>query len=201
MQLKFTSREVVALTGISLRQLQWWDEQGIVVPAREGHRRIYSRDDLAEVAVLCELRRRGFSLQKIRRVIRFVQRELGKRLVETVTAASEYHLLTDGRHIYLEDSARGVVDLLKNARQPMLTVCLSDTIERVLAPLKRTGTQSRPRAKRFGQGGEGPRRRPPVRVVAHPAARQNGSARHLTVGDKRPHFAPSGREAGTPKAS
>jgi DNA-binding transcriptional MerR regulator len=83
------------------------------------------------VAVICELRERGFSLQKIRRIVRFLQRELGTRLVETVRAASEYHLLTDGRHIFLEDSARGVVDLLKNARQPMLTVCLSDTLERI----------------------------------------------------------------------
>jgi len=121
----------VELTGISPRQLQWWDERGIVVPAREGHSRVYSLDDLAEVALICELRERGFSLQKIRRVIRFLQRELGRRLVETVRAASEYHLLTDGRHIFLEDSARGVVDLLKNARQPMLTVCLSDTVERL----------------------------------------------------------------------
>ena len=103
-------------------------------PSREGHKRIYSLDDLAEVAVICDLRQRGFSLQKIRRVIRFLQKELGKRLVETVTAASEYHLLTDGRHIYLEDSARAVVDLLKNARQPMLSVCLSDTIQRILPP-------------------------------------------------------------------
>jgi DNA-binding transcriptional MerR regulator len=137
MQQSFTSNEVIALTGITARQLQWWDERGIVVPSRDGHRRIYSLDDLAEVAVICDLRRRGFSLQKIRRVVRFLQRELGKRLVETVTAASEYHLLTDGRHIYLEDSARAVVDLLKNARQPMLSVCLSDTIQRILHPLER----------------------------------------------------------------
>jgi DNA-binding transcriptional MerR regulator len=137
MQQAFTSNQVIALTGITPRQLQWWDERGIVIPAREGHKRIYSLDDLAEVAVICELRERGFSLQKIRLVVRFLQKELGKRLVETVTAASEYHLLTDGRHIYLEDSARAVVDLLKNARQPMLTVCLSDTIQRVLHPLER----------------------------------------------------------------
>src|ERR1039457_241359 len=131
MQQSFTSKEVVALTGISPRQLQWWDERGIVVPAREGHLRGFSLGDLAEGGVICELRERGFSLQKIRRVVRFLQKELGKRLVETVRAASEYHLLTDGRHIFLEDSARGVVDLLKNARQPMLTVCLSDTLERI----------------------------------------------------------------------
>lgn len=131
----FTSLEVAGLTGISLRQLQWWDEQGIVTPARDGHKRTYSLDDLAEVAVICELRRRGFSLQKIRRVMSFLQKELGRRLVETVRAASEFHLLTDGQRIYLEDSARGVVDLLKNARQPMLSVCLSDTIQRVRGEL------------------------------------------------------------------
>jgi len=176
-QSAFTSKQVVALTGISPRQLQWWDEQGIVIPAREGHRRIYSLDDLAEVAVLCELRARGFSLQKIRRVIRFVQKELGKRLVETVTAASEYHLLTDGRHIYLEDSARAVVDLLKNARQPMLTVCLSDTLQRILAPLGRPGTRSSPRVAASGESR--PRRRPPARAVARPEAKRNGSVRHL----------------------
>jgi DNA-binding transcriptional MerR regulator len=136
LQPALTSRRVAELTGNSLRQLQRWDERGIVVPARDGHKRIYSLDDLAEIAVICELRERGFSLQKIRRVIRFLQRELGKRLVETVRAASEYHLLTDGRHIFLEGSARGVVDLLKNARQPMLSVCLSDTVQRIDANLR-----------------------------------------------------------------
>jgi len=130
-QPSFTTREMVQLTGISPRQLQWWDERGIVVPVRDGHNRVYSLDDLAEVAVICELRERGFSLQKIRRVIRFLERELSRRLVETVGAVSEYHLLTDGQHIFLEDSARGVVDVLKNSRQPMLTVCLSDTVERI----------------------------------------------------------------------
>jgi DNA-binding transcriptional MerR regulator len=152
LQNSFTSFEVVQLTGISLRQLQWWDEQSIVVPSRNGHRRLYSLDDLAEVALVCELRRRGFSLQKVRRVIRFLKKELGRRLVETVSAAAEYHLLTDGRHIYLEDSARAVVDLLKNARQPMLTVCLSDTIQRVRGELrgmrKRNGYVSHLTARR-----------------------------------------------------
>src|SRR5207245_10375055 len=84
----FTSRDVVALTGITPRQLQWWDEQGIVVPAREGHRRLYSMGDLTEVAVICELLRRGFSLQRVRKVMRFLQREFGKRLAETVSGAS-----------------------------------------------------------------------------------------------------------------
>jgi DNA-binding transcriptional MerR regulator len=132
---RFTSSEVGRLTGITPRQLQWWDERGIVVPIREGHRRFYSADDLAEVAVICELRRRGFSLQRVRKVTRFIQKEFGKRLVETVTAGSDYHLLTDGTHIFLETSAKQIIDILKNSRQPMLTVCISDTVRQVLPHL------------------------------------------------------------------
>ena len=133
MERAFTSQEVVALTGITPRQLQWWDERGIVRPAREGHRRLYSFDDVAELAVICELRRRGFSLQRMRKVIKFIQKELGKRLVETVTSNSEFHLLTDGKNIFLENSAQGVIDVLKNSRQPLLEVCLSDTVQGIRA--------------------------------------------------------------------
>ena len=57
-------------------------------PVREGHRRLYSTEALAEVAVICELRRKGFSLQRVRKVMRFLQREFGKRLAETVRPQS-----------------------------------------------------------------------------------------------------------------
>jgi len=135
-QEQFTSREVIDLTGITPRQLQWWDERRIVVPAREGHRRLYSMEDLAEVAVICELRSRGFSLQRVRKVMRFLQREFGKRLAHTVSGASDYHLLTDGRTLYLETSPQQIIDVLKNARQPMLTICLSDTVRQVRAEIR-----------------------------------------------------------------
>src|SRR5271168_5026295 len=136
MQQPFTSRDVVSLTGITPRQLQWWDERHIVVPAREGRRRLYSMEGLAEVAVICELRHRGFSLQRVRKVMRFLQREFSKRLAETVSGSSEYHLLTDGKTLYLETSARQIVDILKNARQPMLSICLSDTVRQVRAEIR-----------------------------------------------------------------
>jgi DNA-binding transcriptional MerR regulator len=132
----FTSREVVSFTGITLRQLQWWDEQGIVVPERSGHSRLYSLEDLTEIAVICELRRRGFSLQRVRKVVRFLQREFSKRLAETVSGTSGYHLLTDGKSLYLETSARQILDILKNSRQPMLAICLSDTVRSVRAVIR-----------------------------------------------------------------
>jgi DNA-binding transcriptional MerR regulator len=144
MKTEFTSRDVVALTRITPRQLQWWDERGVVVPGRRGHKRIYSVEDLSEVAVICELRRRGFSLQRVRKVIDLLQRQFGSRLAETITGASDYHLLTDGRSLYLETSPEQIVDILENASQPMLAICISDALRRVraeiLASKKRSGS-------------------------------------------------------------
>ena len=147
MEESFTSAAVVQLTGITARQLQWWDEQGIVVPQRQGHRRVYSLDDVAEVAVIADLRRRGFPLQRVRKVVRFLQRELGSRLARTVTEGADYHLLTDGSRLYLETSAQQIVDLLKNARQPILSVCLSDTVRQIRANIrgrKKASVSARP---------------------------------------------------------
>ena len=129
----FTSQEVVVLTGITPRQLQWWDERGVVEPLRQGHRRVYSVKNLTEVAVICELRRKGFSLQGVRKVLRFLKREFGKGLAEIVARNSECHLLTDGTHLYLETSVRQIVDILKNSSQPILGICLSDAVRQVRA--------------------------------------------------------------------
>jgi DNA-binding transcriptional MerR regulator len=132
---EFTSAKVIELTGITPRQLQWWDERKVVVPARQGRRRVYSEEQLAEVAVICELRRKGFSLQRVRKVMRTLQREFGKRLVEVASSSDDCHLLTDGRSIYVKTSAEQVIDVLKNARQPMLAVCLSDAVRLARRPL------------------------------------------------------------------
>ncbi|MGA8216605.1 MAG: MerR family transcriptional regulator [Candidatus Sulfotelmatobacter sp.] len=133
MRERFSSQEVIALTGVTARQLQWWDERGVVKPERLGHRRLYSMRKLTEITVICELRRKGFSLQGVRKVMRFLQREFGKGLAEIVSRNSDVHLLTDGKHLYLETSARQIVDILKNSRQPILGICLSDAVRQVRA--------------------------------------------------------------------
>jgi DNA-binding transcriptional MerR regulator len=133
MQDRFPSHDVIALTGITARQLQWWDERGVVKPERQGHRRLYSMQNLNEIAVICELRRKGFSLQGVRKVMRFLAHELGKGLAEIVGRNSDVHLLTDGTHLYLETSARQIVDILKNSNQPILGICLSDAVRQVRA--------------------------------------------------------------------
>jgi len=127
----YTSTDVARIAQVSLRQLQWWDERKVVSPRHEGHKRVYLAEEVIEITVIAELRRKGFSLQKIRRVLRFLQREMDKRLAEVLSAEAGLHLLTDGKSIYLEDQQERIIDLLKNARQPMFLVCVSDQVKRL----------------------------------------------------------------------
>jgi DNA-binding transcriptional MerR regulator len=149
----FTSSDVARIAGVSLRQLQWWDERKVVSPRHEGHKRVYRPNEVIEVTVIAELRRKGFSLQKIRRVLRFLQREMGKRLSDVTGADSSLHLLTDGKNIYLEDSESRIVDILKNARQPMFLVCVTDQVRRLDTTQKKpVRSEAAPAARRARTG-------------------------------------------------
>ncbi|HEV2200022.1 MAG TPA: MerR family transcriptional regulator [Bryobacteraceae bacterium] len=127
----FSSSDVSGIADVSLRQLQWWDERKVVSPRHEGHRRVYLAPEVVEITVIAELRRKGFSLQKIRRVLRFLQKEMGRRLAEVMQAVSDLHLVTDGKSIYLEDKHDRIIDILKSSRQPMFLVCVSDQVRRL----------------------------------------------------------------------
>ncbi|MFB3828404.1 MAG: MerR family transcriptional regulator [Bryobacteraceae bacterium] len=141
----YTSSDVARLCGVTLRQLQWWDERNVVSPRQDGHRRIYLPQEVVEISVIAELRRKGFSLQKIRRVLRFLQKDMGKRLGEALSSDSEVHLLTDGRSIYLEEAPDRIIDLLKNARQPMFLVSVTDQARR-LNPVRKPARSETPAA-------------------------------------------------------
>jgi len=138
----FNSIQVARVCGVSLRQLQWWDERNVVSPRQDGHKRIYAAQEVLEISVIAELRRKGFSLQKIRRVLRFLEKDMGKRLSEALDAASEMHLLTDGKSIYLEEAPNRIINLLKNARQPMFLVCVTDQVKRLSAVAERKPAKS-----------------------------------------------------------
>lgn len=132
----FTSSDIATIAKVSLRQLQWWDEQKVVSPRHEGHKRVYLPEEAVEITVIAELRRKGFSLQKIRRVLRFLHREMGRKLGEVLNSTSDLHLVTDGKSIYLEDRSEKIIDILKNANQPMFLVCVSDQVRRLGVPIE-----------------------------------------------------------------
>ena len=127
----YSSSEVSQIAGVSLRQLQWWDEQNVVSPRHEGHKRVYLAQEVIEISLIAELRRKGFSLQKIRRVLDFLQKELGTHLREVLSGNSDLHLLTDGKSVYLEQNQEQIIDVLKGAMQPMFLVCVTDQVRRL----------------------------------------------------------------------
>jgi DNA-binding transcriptional MerR regulator len=133
---RFSTRDVLQLTGTTARQLQWWDERRIVVAQREGRNRIYSASDLIDILVIEELRQRHISLAQVRRVLRFLRTEFHARLADMVDSNREQHLLLDGKRIYLRTDSQQVVDLLRNTRQSVMLICLTDAVRRLNIDLK-----------------------------------------------------------------
>jgi DNA-binding transcriptional MerR regulator len=64
-----TSSQVSDKTGVSLRQLQWWDEQGVIRPCQRLHKRMYTEAETRAVGVIAACRERGVSLQQLRRYV------------------------------------------------------------------------------------------------------------------------------------
>ena len=132
MQLKntYSAREVAALTGLSARQLQWWDARRLFAPAVASRRtaaggyteRRYTPVDLLELMVLSDLRRQGLSVGRIRLLLETLRTKFGIRLFEAIGGAGTITLLTDGREIYARTAEGEFINLLRAPDQPMLVV-------------------------------------------------------------------------------
>src|SRR6478736_451004 len=104
----YSSREVAAITGLTARQLQVWDADGLLPPAVPPRRtaaggyteRRYTPIDLFELLVLADLRRRGFSVHQLHSILRVLKEKFGARLFEATSEGGSVRLLTDGREIY-----------------------------------------------------------------------------------------------------
>ena len=127
----FFSSDVARLAEVSLRQLQWWDERKVVSPRKEGHRRIYAASQVLEILVVAALLRKGLSLQRIRRVLRLLRRELGQPRQNNWERGSRLYVLTDGQSVRLESHPDRLLKLLTDAPRAMHVVSLSDQVRRI----------------------------------------------------------------------
>jgi hypothetical protein len=83
--------------------------------------------------VIAELRRKGLSLQKIRRLVRPVRREVERSLDQLLTGESELYLVSDGTSCHFEDEPATIIERLKNSRKPLAVVSISDIGKRLAA--------------------------------------------------------------------
>ena len=126
----YSAREVTALTGLSARQLQWWNSRRLFSatvasrPTAAGGftERRYSPVELYELLALADLRHRGFSVQKIRTILKALSQRFGVRLYDALGEGGTVTLLTDGREIYARTSSGEFFNLLRAPGQPLLVV-------------------------------------------------------------------------------
>ncbi len=170
MKLKRTygSREVASLTGLTARQLQLWDQSGLVaaaIPPHEtaagGHtERRYTPIELFELLVLADLRRRGFSVQQLHQILDVLRHRFGARLFDATGGSGRVQLLTDGRDIYARTERGDFFNLLHQPTQPLLVVGNEGLLKELSTSLRpRRLRKTRKRPKRVSESGKSVRGR------------------------------------------
>jgi len=133
----YSAREVAVFTGLSARQLQWWDARSLFSatvasrPTKAGGftERRYSPIDLYELLALADLRRKGFTVQNIRTILSVLREHFGVRLFDALGDGGDVTLLTDGREVYVKTAADEFFNLLRNPDQPLLVVGGGDQLK------------------------------------------------------------------------
>jgi DNA-binding transcriptional MerR regulator len=142
----YSSREVASLTGLTARQLQVWDAGGLLTSTVPSHRtaaggyteRRYTPIELFELLVLADLRRRGFSVQQLHKILQVLRQQFGQRLFDATGGGGSVQLLTDGRDIYARTSSGAFFNLLKTPAQPLLVVGNERLLKELSGKVRRT---------------------------------------------------------------
>ncbi len=94
----YSTGEVVRLTGITGRQLQYWDSISFFSPSyKKNNRRIYSFTDLIQLTVISLLLSKGATLQKIKNGM-----EKMREILPSITVPFlELEIDTDGESIFV----------------------------------------------------------------------------------------------------
>jgi len=98
----YDSKMASRIVGVSLRQIQYWDERGFVRPSVKpaqgrGTKRLYSFHDLVCLKVVKDLAYHGISLQKIRRCLQPLRQYAAK--AEQPLDSLKY--VTDGEKLFV----------------------------------------------------------------------------------------------------
>ena len=128
--MNFNTRTIAKILGLSIRQIDYWDRTHFVKPSVSeasgyGSIRLYSFTDLIQLKVAKTLIDKGISLQKIRKAINYLR----KNMSEVKKPLSELRFLTDGETIFvITKDKKVIIDTLKSG-QLVLSVAIGKIIE------------------------------------------------------------------------
>jgi predicted RNase H-like HicB family nuclease len=147
----FGKKAVIALAGVTPRQVEHWATSDVVRPsiaaAGKGTRRGYSFKDLVALRVAKRLKDEGISLQKIRKTLTFLR----KNFPGVKEPLAELRFLTDGDTIFVMDrDPQKILDTLKGG-QFVFSLALGEIIEGLKGELKRLATPKEEKVMVDGQ--------------------------------------------------
>ena len=136
----FGKKAVIALTGVSPRQVEHWATSDVVrpsIPAEgKGTRRGYSFKDLVAMRVAKRLKDEGISLQKIRKALEYLR----KNFPDVKEPLAELRLLTDGETIFLMDRDPQKILATLRGGQFVFSLALGEIIAGLQGELKKLAT-------------------------------------------------------------
>lgn len=130
--MNFNTKAVSKITGLSPRRVDYWDRTHFIKPSISeasgyGSVRLYSFTDLVQLKVAKTLMDKGVSLQKIRKALNFLK----KNMPEIKKPLSELKFLTDGETIFtITKDKKAIIDTLKEG-QLVFSIALGEIIERL----------------------------------------------------------------------
>jgi len=116
--MNFNSKTVNKITGLSPRQIGYWDKTHFIKPSvREasgyGSVRLYSFTDLIQFRVAKALKDKGISIQKIKKAINYLK----KNMPEIEKPLAELKFLSDGATIFvITKNRKEIIDTLNNGQ-------------------------------------------------------------------------------------
>ena len=155
----YSSREVASLTGLSARQLQWWDANRVIKSSVPSYRtekggfteRRYTSTEVLELMVLADLRRRGFSIARIRRLLDVLRAHFDVRLFEALEGGGPITLFIDGDDIFARTKDGELYNVLGNPSQPMLMLGEDLKLRQLVAREGRRAAKSKRRSRASSQ--------------------------------------------------
>ena len=147
----FSKKAVIALTGVSYKQLDHWAVTGLIRPSvkaakGKGSRREYSFRDLVQIRVAKGLRDEGISLQKIRSTLIYLRRHFPDK----EAPLAQLKFVTNGSDIFvLDKDPQIVLDALNS--QFVFSLALGELIDELRGKVRQLAS---PKEERFVVGGK-----------------------------------------------
>lgn len=164
--MSYNAKTVCKLTGITYRQIDYWDKTHFIKPSVSeaegtGSVRLYSFQDLVQLKVAKTLKDQGVSLQKMRKAVTWLE----KNFPDVKKPLAELRLITDGNNVFvLTDDKKKILDTLSKG-QLVMSIAVGQIIEAMKGEVAKIAGEKKYTVKVHGKT---------FAVVLHPELEDGG---------------------------